>query len=82
MFLFSGCNLPAIPDNGYRNVSQDGSIVSYSCETGYTINGPIEQVCLSDGSGWDAQVPDCCKLSSTLLIPSCSETQTIKYNMK
>ena len=65
VFLFSGCNLPPLPDNSYSNVSQDGSIISYLCETGYTLNGPIEQVCLPNGSGWDTQVPNCCKLFST-----------------
>ena len=63
MLFFIGCDLPPIPDYAYRNISQNGSNIRYSCETGYSLNGPTEQVCLTDGSGWDAQAPSCCKLS-------------------
>ena len=41
--------------------SANESVVTYSCEPGFTLDGNSVRVCQSDGSGWDGSVPSCGK---------------------
>jgi hypothetical protein len=40
------------------NGTISGSVLSYQCDDGFTIEGNINRVCLSDGS-WSGETPDC-----------------------
>ena len=35
-----------------------GDVARYSCDTGYTLNGPAERTCQADGR-WNGSVPTC-----------------------
>ncbi len=35
-----------------------GDVARYSCDTGYTLNGPAERTCQADGQ-WNGSVPSC-----------------------
>ena len=35
-----------------------GDVARYSCDTGYTLNGPAERTCQADGR-WNGRVPTC-----------------------
>ena len=62
--LFSvevSCGQPDIPSNGRVNTSAGtsfGDVARYSCDTGYTLNGPAERTCQADGR-WNESVPTC-----------------------
>ena len=59
--FFSVCIPPLPLANGTVVVSINKSIVTYSCEPGFTLDGNNVRVCQSDGSGWDGSVPTCGK---------------------
>ena len=55
------CGLPNAPRNGRVDTSAGtsfGDVASYSCDTGYTLNGPAERTCQADGR-WNGSVPTC-----------------------
>ena len=35
-----------------------GDVTRYSCDTGYTLNGPAERTCQADGQ-WNGSAPTC-----------------------
>ena len=41
-----------------RRAYRPGSIVRYSCEQGYTLYGPVERICQSNGT-WSDSSPSC-----------------------
>ena len=51
---------PAAPQNGQRNVSDTtfGSTVTYSCNTGYTLQGPRTRVCMANKQ-WNGSALAC-----------------------
>ena len=55
------CKPPNTPAGGNISVSDDGMIVQYSCEEGYTLTGTNTRNCQTDGSGWDESDPSCSK---------------------
>ena len=55
------CGQPDSPSNGHVNTSAGtsfGDVARYSCDTGYTLNGPAERTCQADGQ-WNGSVPTC-----------------------
>ena len=55
------CGQPDSLSNGHVNTSAGTSFVDvarYSCDTGYTLNGPAERTCQADGQ-WNGSVPTC-----------------------
>ena len=49
------------PSNGLLNTSAGtffGDVARYSCDRGYTLNGPAERTCQADGR-WNGSVPTC-----------------------
>ena len=49
------------PNNGRVDTSAGnlfGDVARYSCDTGYTLNGPAERTCQADGQ-WNGSVPRC-----------------------
>ena len=55
------CGQPEAPSNGRVNTSAGtsfGDVARYSCDTGYTLNGPAERTCQADGQ-WNGSVPTC-----------------------
>ena len=55
------CGQPGIPSNGRMNTSAGtsfGDVARYSCDTGYTLNGPAERICQANGQ-WNGSVPTC-----------------------
>ena len=53
------CNLPAVPQSGSYEISEDGSDISFSCDTGFTLKGLSQITCMKDGSGFNASAPEC-----------------------
>ena len=49
------------PSNGSVDTSAGtsfGDVARYSCDTGYTLNGPAERTCQADGR-WNGSEPTC-----------------------
>ncbi|WAQ97856.1 CSMD3-like protein [Mya arenaria] len=51
------CNAPSAPASG--TVRSNGTVATYTCTQGYTINGPSTRNCQTDGSGWSGANPTC-----------------------
>ena len=60
IWFFSDCGVPSSPADG--NVSAPsttyGSEASYSCNTGYNMNGAATRTCEAGGN-WNGSVPTC-----------------------
>ena len=55
------CGQPYNPSNGRVDTgggTSFGDVARYSCDTGYTLNGPAERTCQADGQ-WSGSVPTC-----------------------
>ena len=54
------CGDPGTPTNGQRSLSSttNNSVVTYSCDVGYKLQGSNSRTCQSDGQ-WSASVPQC-----------------------
>ena len=54
------CDDPGTPANGQRSLSSTtyNSIVTYTCDVGYTLQGANSRTCQSDGQ-WSGSVPQC-----------------------
>ena len=59
--IISVCDKPHDITNGYIDISTDGKKATYTCAVGFTLNGSIERVCGSNGSGWSDIDPSCGK---------------------
>ena len=63
-YLFStavvDCGDPGTPTNGRRNLSSTtyNSVVNYTCDVGYTLQGSNSRTCLANGN-WSGSVPQC-----------------------
>ena len=64
------CGDPGTPTNGERSLSRTiyNSVVTYTCDVGYTLQGSNSRTCQSDGL-WSGSVPQCsCELGSKIAI--------------
>ena len=54
------CGDPGTPTNGQRTLSSTtySSVVTYTCNVGYTLQGSNSRTCLSNGQ-WNGSVPQC-----------------------
>ena len=54
------CSDPGTPTNGQRSLSSTTytSVVTYTCDVGYTLQGANSRTCQSDGQ-WSGSVPQC-----------------------
>ena len=54
------CGDPGTPSNGFKTGSnyKFGSVVSYSCTTGYQLSGPQTRSCQANGK-WSGTQPEC-----------------------
>ena len=54
------CGDPGTPTNGRRSLSSTtyNSVVTYTCDVGYTLQGSNSRTCQSDGQ-WSGSVPQC-----------------------
>lgn len=54
------CGDPGTPDMGTRNLTSTtiGSIVEYSCNTRYKLNGMATRLC-QDNQEWSGELPTC-----------------------
>ena len=54
------CGDPGTPTNGQRSLSSTtyNSVATYTCDVGYTLQGPNSRTCQSDGL-WSGSVPQC-----------------------
>ena len=54
------CGDPGTPTNGQRTLSSTtyNSVVTYTCDVGYTLQGSNSRTCQSDGQ-WSGSVPPC-----------------------
>ena len=52
------CNTSEILDPANGNVSSDGLTATYTCNTGYILNGPMIRICGGDGR-WSLDTPTC-----------------------
>ena len=54
------CGDPGSPTNGQRSVSSTtyNSVVTYTCDVGYTLQGSNSRTCQSSGL-WNGSVPQC-----------------------
>eukprot|EP00117_Sycon_ciliatum_P036248 scpid11835/ scgid3889/ Sushi, von Willebrand factor type A, EGF and pentraxin domain-containing protein 1 len=59
------CPDPGIPVNGDRDISRNniGSLVTYTCNTGYSITGAVRRECVlsadATSANWDSAMPQC-----------------------
>ena len=54
------CGDPGTPTNGERALSNTtyNSVVTYTCDVGYTLQGSDSRTCQSNGQ-WSGSVPQC-----------------------
>lgn len=57
LILFAVCSFIPFFLNG--DVVSNGSVISYTCTTGYTLNGATWRTCQDDGNGWSLVEPIC-----------------------
>ncbi|XP_060562326.1 CUB and sushi domain-containing protein 3-like, partial [Ruditapes philippinarum] len=55
------CDSPATPVNAALSFSSDGTVVTYSCSVGYSLDGEISRQCSNTGQGWLGTEPSCVK---------------------
>ena len=60
MPLAINCGDPGTPTNGQRSLFSTtyNSVVIYTCDVGYTLQGPKGRACQSNGQ-WSGSVPQC-----------------------
>ena len=58
--LAGNCGNPGVPGNGQAQYSTTtyNSVVTYTCEDGYALQGSNSRTCQSDGQ-WSGIVPQC-----------------------
>jgi hypothetical protein len=61
VYNFVDCSLPLASLNGNVAYGSDVTVVKYTCNAGYTLQGYSEAFCQDDGTGWNTSVPDCGK---------------------
>ena len=76
------CDDPVTPTNGQRSLSSTtyNSVVTYTCDVGYTLQGVNSRTCQSDGQ-WSGSVPQCFKKSmflQTFAVTNCVAWSALK----
>ena len=68
-FLAIDCGDPGTPTNGQRSLSSTtyNSVVTYTCDVGYTLQGSNSRKCLYTGR-WKGSVPQCISKSVKSLL--------------
>ena len=64
------CGDPGTPTNGQRSLSSTtyNSVVTYTCDVGYTLQGSNSRTCQSDLQ-WSGSVPQCnCEFTVALIL--------------
>lgn len=59
LHLSTVCNLPAIPQFGGYEVSENGFDVVFFCDAGFTLKGSSRLTCRKDETGYNDSVPEC-----------------------
>ena len=62
-----GCGDPGVPVNGYKTGENywAGQMVTFTCDTGYHLEGPTNRLCL-EGGNWSDVMPTCeCSYSNS-----------------
>ena len=64
------CGGPGTPTNGQRNLSSVtyNSVVTYTCDVGYTLQGSKSRTCQSSGL-WNGSVPQCNRELKLVCVP-------------
>ena len=64
------CGDPGTPQNGNRNFTDtlEGSVVTYTCNTGFELVGNPTQVCelTPDGAIWNSTRPECRRMVNVI----------------
>ncbi|KAH3843096.1 hypothetical protein DPMN_116603, partial [Dreissena polymorpha] len=68
------CSTPTKPANG--NVTADGAEVTFTCDSGYSMNGSSSGVCGSNGTGWSIATPACIQCPALQSVSSGSVSYT------
>ncbi|KAL4229790.1 hypothetical protein ACF0H5_010181 [Mactra antiquata] len=58
------CTCKSPPELGNGNIQENGDSVTYTCNIGYSLNGPTQRTCNTDGTGWDGSDPSCSECQS------------------
>ena len=63
------CGDPGTPTNSQRSLSSTtyNSVVTYTCDVGYTLQGSNSRTCQSDGQ-WSESVPQCQRMFLTCIL--------------
>ena len=62
-----GCGDPGVPVHGYKTGENywAGQMVTFTCDTGYHLEGPTNRLCL-EGGNWSDVMPTCeCSYSNS-----------------
>ena len=62
LLVFSDCGYPISMADGHVSAQATtyGSVASYSCNTGYNMNGTATRTCEAEAGGtWNGSVPTC-----------------------
>jgi len=60
---YTDCAPPNSPSNGALMAS--GKYANYTCDLGFSLDGPSSRECKTDGTGWSGAEPVCCKYKDT-----------------
>ena len=75
------CGDPGTPRNGQHSLSSTAynSVVTYTCNVGYTLQGSNSRTCLSDEQ-WSGSVPQCMKsmFLQTFAVTNCTARSALK----
>ena len=78
-FVLVDCGDPGTPENGNRNFTdtREGSVVTYTCNTGFELVGNPTQVCelTPDGAFWSFTRPECRCMVNVILTESVIHSQ-------
>ena len=59
LFLFSALTCPQLRSiTNIESISVQNNTATYTCKTGFKVNGPIQRICLPD-STWSGREPSC-----------------------
>jgi hypothetical protein len=61
-FSFKVCEDLEPPEFGQVNIDGSGTVASYTCNVGYTMDGDRSRDCQLDGTSWTGNAPTCGRL--------------------
>ena len=81
LLSYCNCSDPGTPTNGQRSLSSTAynSVVTYTCNVGYTLQGSNNRTCQSDGQ-WNGSMPQCTKsmFLQTFAVTNCLAWSALK----